>query len=131
MKSRFIKFFIIFIIFIAIAGCGKKRETGNQLFSTSKSVKDTIEAEMKKEEQKKEKSESDKALKDDFQATEDDVKKADEENKENIEKKEAEKVDDKNKKDIDYDLTEMNSDMIYATVFMVVQDPESLSLIHI
>ena len=89
MKNRFIKFFIIFIIFIAIAGCGKKRETGNQLFSTSKSVKDTIEAEMKKEEQKKEKSESDKALKDDFQATEDDVKKVDEENKENIEKKEA------------------------------------------
>lgn len=127
MKSRFIKFFIIFIIFIAIAGCGKKRETGNQLFSTSKSVKDTIEAEMKKEEQKKEKSESDKALKDDFQATEDDVKKAEVENKESNDKKEAEKVDDKNKKDIDYDLTEMNSDMIYATVFMVVQDPESYS----
>ena len=49
MKNRFIKLFIIFIIFIAIAGCGKKRENGNQLFSTSKSVKDTIEAEMKKE----------------------------------------------------------------------------------
>ena len=116
MKNRFIKFFIIFIIFIAIAGCGKKRGNGNQLFSTSKSVKDTIEAEMKKEEQKKEKSESDKALKDDFQATEDDVKKVDEENKESNDKKEPEKVDDKNKKDIDYDLTQMNSDMIYATV---------------
>ena len=53
MKNRFIKFFIIFIIFIAIAGCGKKRETGNQLFSTSKSVKDTIEAEMKNKKRKK------------------------------------------------------------------------------
>lgn len=123
MKKRFIKFFIIFIIFVAIAGCGKKRQTGNQMFSTTKSVKDTIEDEMRKEEQKKENVENEKALKDDFQATEEDVKEISEDK--NEENKKAENVGEENKKDIDYDLTEMNSDMIYATVFMVVQDPES------
>lgn len=123
MKNRFIKFFIIFIIFVVIAGCGKKRQNGNQMFRTTKSVKDTIEEEMKKEEKKKEKAENEKALKNDFQATEEDVKEINEDK--NEEKKKAENVDGENKKDIDYDLTEMNSDMIYATVFMVVQDPES------
>ena len=116
MKNRFIKFFIIFIIFVAIAGCGKKRQNKNQMFSTTKSVKDTIEEEMKKEE-------DEKALKNDFQATEEDVKEINEDK--NEENKKAENVGGENQKDIDYDLTEMNSDMIYATVFMVVQDPES------
>lgn len=123
MKNRFIKFFIIFIIFVAIAGCGKKRQNKNQMFSTTKSVKDTIEEEMKKEEEKKEKAKNEKALKNDFQATEEDVKEINEDK--NEENKKAENVGEENKKDIDYDLTEMNSDMIYATVFMVVQDPES------
>ena len=123
MKNRFIKFFIIFIIFVAIAGCGKKRQNKNQMFSTTKSVKDTIEEEMKKEEKKKEKAENEKALKNDFQATEEDVKEINEDK--NEENKKAENVGGENQKDIDYDLTEMNSDMIYATVFMVVQDPES------
>lgn len=123
MKNRFIKFFIIFIIFVAIAGCGKKRQNKNQMFSTTKSVKDTIEEEMKKEEEKKENAENEKALKNDFQATEEDVKEINEDK--NEENKKAENVGEENQKDIDYDLTEMNSDMIYATVFMVVQDPES------
>lgn len=123
MKNRFIKFFIIFIIFVAIAGCGKKRQNKNQMFSTTKSVKDTIEEEMKKEEEKKEKAENEKALKNDFQATEEDVKEINEDK--NEENKKAENVGGENQKDIDYDLTEMNSDMIYATVFIVVQDPES------
>lgn len=123
MKNRFIKFFIIFIIFVAIAGCGKKRQNKNQMFSTTKSVKDTIEEEMKKEQEKKENAENEKALKNDFQATEEDVKEINEDK--NEENKKAENVGEENKKDIDYDLTEMNSDMIYATVFMVVQDPES------
>lgn len=123
MKNRFIKFFIIFIIFVAIAGCGKKRQIKNQMFSTTKSVKDTIEEEMKKEEEKKENAENEKALKNDFQATEEDVKEINEDK--NEENKKAENVGGENQKDIDYDLTEMNSDMIYATVFMVVQDPES------
>ena len=123
MKNRFIKFFIIFIIFVAIAGCGKKRQNKNQMFSTTKSVKDTIEEEMKKEQEKKENAENEKALKNDFKATEEDVKVINEDK--NEENKEAENVGEENKKDIDYDLTEMNSDMIYATVFMVVQDPES------
>ena len=128
MKNRFIKFFIIFIIFVAIAGCGKKRQNKNQMFSTTKSVKDTIEEEMKKEQEKKEQekkenAENEKALKNDFQATEEDVKEINEDK--NEENKKAENVGGENQKDIDYDLTEMNSDMIYATVFMVVQDPES------
>lgn len=123
MKNRFIKFFIIFIIFVAIAGCGKKRQNKNQMFSTTKSVKDTIEEEMKKEQEKKENAENEKALKNDFQATEEDVKEINEDK--NEENKKAENVGGENQKDIDYDLTEMNSDMIYATVFMVVQDPES------
>lgn len=123
MKNRFIKFFIIFIIFVAIAGCGKKRQNKNQMFSTTKSVKDTIEEEMKKEQEKKENAENEKAIKNDFQATEEDVKEINEDK--NEEKKKAENVGGENQKDIDYDLTEMNSDMIYATVFMVVQDPES------
>ncbi len=125
MKNRFIKFFIIFIIFVAIAGCGKKRQNKNQMFSTTKSVKDTIEEEMKKEQEKKENAENEKALKNDFQATEEDVKEINEDK--NEENKKAENVGEENQKDIDYDLTEMNSDMIYATVFMVVQDPESYS----
>ena len=123
MKNRFIKFFIIFIIFVAIAGCGKKRQNKNQMFSMTKSVKDTIEEEMKKEQEKKENAENEKALKNDFQATEEDVKEINEDKKEK--NKKAENVSGENQKDIDYDLTEMNSDMIYATVFMVVQDPES------
>lgn len=123
MKNRFIKFFIIFIIFVVIAGCGKKRQNKNQMFSTTKSVKDTIEEEMKKEQEKKENAENEKALKNDFQATEEDVKEINEDK--NEENKKAENVGGENQKDIDYDLTEMNSDMIYATVFMVVQDPES------
>ena len=123
MKNRFIKFFIIFIIFVAIAGCGKKRQNKNQMFSTTKSVKDTIEEEMKKEQEKKENAENEKALKNDFQATEEDVKEIYEDK--NEENKKVENVGGENQKDIDYDLTEMNSDMIYATVFMVVQDPES------
>ena len=123
MKNRFIKFFIIFIIFVAIAGCGKKRQNKNQMFSTTKSVKDTIEEEMKKEQEKKENAENEKALKNDFQAIEEDVKEINEDK--NEENKKAENVGGENQKDIDYDLTEMNSDMIYATVFMVVQDPES------
>lgn len=123
MKNRFIKFFIIFIIFVAIAGCGKKRQNKNQMFSTTKSVKDTIEEEMKKEQEKKENAENEKALKNDFQATEEDVKEINEDK--NEENKKAENVGEENQKDIDYDMTEMNSDMIYATVFMVVQDPES------
>lgn len=123
MKNRFIKFFIIFIIFVAIAGCGKKRQNKNQMFSTTKSVKDTIEEEMKKEQEKKENVENEKALKNDFQATEEDVKEINEDK--NEENKKAENVGGENQKDIDYDLTKMNSDMIYATVFMVVQDPES------
>lgn len=123
MKNRFIKFFIIFIIFVAIAGCGKKRQNKNQMFSSTKSVKDTIEEEMKKEQEKKENAENEKALKNDFQATEEDVKEINEDK--NEENKKAENVGGENQKDIDYDLTEMNSDMIYATVFMVVQDPES------
>lgn len=123
MKNRFIKFFIIFIIFVAIAGCGKKRQNKNQMFSTTKSVKDTIEEEMKKEQEKKENAENEKAIKNDFQATEEDVKEINEDK--NEENKKAENEGEENQKDIDYDLTEMNSDMIYATVFMVVQDPES------
>lgn len=123
MKNRFIKFFIIFIIFVAIAGCGKKRQNKNQMFSTTKSVKDTIEEEMKKEQEKKENAENEKAIKNDFQATEEDVKEINEDK--NEENKKAKNVGEENQKDIDYDLTEMNSDMIYATVFMVVQDPES------
>lgn len=123
MKNRFIKFFIIFIIFVAIAGCGKKRQNKNQMFRATKSVKDTIEEEMKKEQEKKENAENEKALKNDFQATEEDVKEINEDK--NEENKKAENVGEENQKDIDYDLTEMNSDMIYATVFMVVQDPES------
>ena len=123
MKNRFIKFFIIFIIFVAIAGCGKKRQNKNQMFSTTKSVKDTIEEEMKKEQEKKENAENEKALKNDFQATEEDVKEINEDK--NEENKKAKNLGGENQTDIDYDLTEMNSDMIYATVFMVVQDPES------
>lgn len=123
MKNRFIKFFIIFIIFVAIAGCGKKRQNKNQMFSTTKSVKDTIEEEMKKEQEKKENVENEKALKNNFQATEEDVKEINEDK--NEENKKAINLGGENQKDIDYDLTEMNSDMIYATVFMVVQDPES------
>lgn len=123
MKNRFIKFFIIFIIFVAIAGCGKKRQNKNQMFSTTKSVKDTIEEEMKKEQEKKENAENEKALKNDFQATEEDVKEINEDK--NEKNKKSKNVGGENQKDIDYDLTEMNSDMIYATVFMVVQDPES------
>ena len=93
------------------------------MFSMTKSVKDTIEEEMKKEQEKKENAENEKALKNDFQATEEDVKEINEDK--NEENKKAENVGGENQKDIDYDLTEMNSDMIYATVFMVVQDPES------
>lgn len=112
---KILKSLLIILVGMVVAiGC--KNTSEPKPISLSKDVKKTIEEEMNKEKEKKEKAD------------------AQENNAINKENNEVDKEENKDssaenstddKKEFDYDLTEMNADMIYATIYMVVSDPES------
>lgn len=111
--KKLLKAFLIILVgmFVAI-GC--KKSSDPKPISLSKDVKKTIEEEMNKEKNKKEN--ADKKAED---------KKQNKEQAPTEETKEENTESSTDGKEFDYDLTEMNADMIYATIYMVVSDPES------
>lgn len=111
--NRLVKVFLVIIVGMVVAiGC--KKSSDPKPISLSKDVKKTIEEEMKKEKEKNKKAEE--------KDEEAQNKEAKTETNETVETKTNSENDEKK---FDYDLTEMNADMIYATIYMVVSDPES------
>ena len=93
------KWLILFVGILLITGC-RDNASSNKKVNNGKSVNDVLEKQTKAEEQKEQTEEKDK-------------KKESTDTSENTETE-----------DVDYDLTEMNSDMVYATVYQMMMEPE-------
>ena len=93
------KWLILFVGILLITGC-RDNASSNKKVNNGKSVNDVLEKQTKAEEQKEQTEEKDK-------------KKESADTSENV-----------GTEDVDYDLTEMNSDMVYATVYQMMVEPE-------
>ena len=93
------KWLILFVGILLITGC-RDNASSNKKVNNGKSVNDVLEKQTKAEEQKEQTEEKDK-------------KKESTDTSENT-----------GTEDVDYDLTEMNSDMVYATVYQMMMEPE-------
>nr|WP_243872391.1 hypothetical protein [Coprococcus comes] len=89
----------MFVGILLITGC-RDNASSNKKVNNGKSVNDVLEKQTKAEEQKEQTEEKDK-------------KKESTDTSENT-----------GTEDVDYDLTEMNSDMVYATVYQMMMEPE-------
>ena len=95
-----------------ISGCGKQADNGKGI-NSGKTVDKVIESQVKKEEQKKTE-----------ESTKEDTQKNDQQNTDTQEPESVQGSVNAPEASVDVDLSVMDSDMIYATVYQMMSDPE-------
>ena len=101
------KCMILFLCILLITGCGKKNGKGEKGVSNTNSVEKTVEDQIKIVEQDSE-----------TETTETEA------SPDEIDLKETAKDTTEAEKTVDYDLTKMESDMVYATVYQMMVAPD-------
>ncbi len=97
---------------VLISGCGKQTDNGKGI-NNEKTVDKVIESQVKKEEQKKTE-----------ESTKEDTQKNDQQNTDTQTPESVQGSVDAPEASVDVDLSVMDSDMIYATVYQMMSDPE-------
>ena len=97
---------------VLISGCGKQTDNGKGI-NNGKTVDKVIEIQVKKEEQKKTE-----------ESTKEDTQKNDQQNTDTQTPESVQGSVNAPEASVDVDLSVMDSDMIYATVYQMVSDPE-------
>lgn len=97
---------------VLISGCGKQTDNGKGI-NNGKTVDKVIESQVKKEEQKKTE-----------ESTKEDTQKNDQQNTDTQEPESVQGSVNAPEASVDVDLSVMDSDMIYATVYQMMSDPE-------
>lgn len=97
---------------VLISGCGKQTDNGKGI-NNGKTVDKVIESQVKKEEQKKTE-----------ESTKEDTQKNDQQNTDTREPESVQGSVNAPEASVDVDLSVMDSDMIYATVYQMMSDPK-------
>ena len=97
---------------VLISGCGKQADNGKGI-NNGKTVDKVIESQVKKEEQKKTE-----------ESTKEDTQKNDQQNTDTQTPESVQGTVNAPEAAVDVDLSVMDSDMIYATVYQMMSDPE-------
>ena len=97
---------------VLISGCGKRADNGKGI-NSGKTVDKVIESQVKKEEQKKTE-----------ESTKEDTQKNDQQNTDTQTPERVQGTVNAPEAAVDVDLSVMDSDMIYATVYQMMSDPE-------
>ena len=97
---------------VLISGCGKQSDNGKGI-NNGKTVDKVIESQVKKEEQKKTE-----------ESTKEDTQKNDQQNTDTQTSESVQGSVNAPEASVDVDLSVMDSDMIYATVYQMMSDPE-------
>ena len=97
---------------VLISGCGKQTDNG-KVINNGKTVDKVIESQVKKEEQKKTE-----------ESTKEDTQKNDQQNTDTQTSESVQGSVNAPEAAVDVDLSVMDSDMIYATVYQMMSDPE-------
>ena len=97
---------------VLISGCGKQTDNGKGI-NNGKTVDKVIESQVKKEEQKKTE-----------ESTKEDTQKNDQQNTDTQTPESVQGTVNAPEAAVDVDLSVMDSDMIYATVYQMMSDPE-------
>lgn len=97
---------------VLISGCGKQTDNGKGI-NNGKTVDKVIESQVKKEEQKKTE-----------ESTKEDTQKNDQQNTDTQTPESVQGSVNAPETSVDVDLSVMDSDMIYATVYQMMSDPE-------
>ena len=97
---------------VLISGCGKQTDNGKGI-NNGKTVDKVIESQVKKEEQKKTE-----------ESTKEDTQKNDQQNTDTQTTENVQGSVNAPEAAVDVDLSVMDSDMIYATVYQMISDPE-------
>lgn len=97
---------------VLISGCGKQTDNGKGI-NNGKTVDKVIESQVKKEEQKKTE-----------ESTKEDTQKNDQQNTDTQTSESVQGSVNAPEASVDVDLSVMDSDMIYATVYQMMSDPE-------
>lgn len=97
---------------VLISGCGKQTDNGKGI-NNGKTVDKVIESQVKKEEQKKTE-----------ESTKEDTQKDDQQNTDTQTPESVQGSVNAPEASVDVDLSVMDSDMIYATVYQMMSDPE-------
>ena len=97
---------------VLISGCGKRADNGKGI-NSGKTVDKVIESQVKKEEQKKTE-----------ESTKEDTQKNDQQNTDTQTSESVQGTVNAPEAAVDVDLSVMDSDMIYATVYQMMSDPE-------
>ena len=97
---------------VLISGCGKQTDNGKGI-NNGKTVDKVIESQVKKEEQKKTE-----------ESTKEDTQKNDQQNTDTQMPESVQESVNAPEASVDVDLSVMDSDMIYATVYQMMSDPE-------
>ena len=97
---------------VLISGCGKQTDNGKGI-NNGKTVDKVIESQVKKEEQKKTE-----------ESTKEDIRKNDQQNTDTQTPESVQGSVNAPEASVDVDLSVMDSDMIYATVYQMMSDPE-------
>lgn len=97
---------------VLISGCGKRADNGKGI-NSGETVDKVIESQVKKEEQKKTE-----------ESTKEDTQKNDQQNTDTQEPESVQGSVNAPEASVDVDLSVMDSDMIYATVYQMMSDPE-------
>lgn len=97
---------------VLISGCGKRADNGKGI-NSGETVDKVIESQVKKEEQKKTE-----------ESTKEDTQKNDQQNTDTREPESVQGSVNAPEASVDVDLSVMDSDMIYATVYQMMSDPE-------
>lgn len=97
---------------VLISGCGKQADNGKGI-NSGKTVDKVIESQVKKEEQKKTE-----------ESTKEDTQKNDQQNTDTRTSESVQGSVNAPEASVDVDLSVMDSDMIYATVYQMMSDPE-------
>ena len=115
--KNFKKYIVLLLCMLLIAGCGNQKGTAGKGISNTNSVDKVINDQIANEDGKAATTESEEASSD--------VESSKDMEAEDVEgtRKEAEDTG-KTEGSVDYDLTEMGSDMIYATVYQMMVTPE-------
>ena len=111
MKRTGIEIWLLAAV-VLISGCGKRADNGKGI-NSGETVDKVIESQVKKEEQKKKE-----------EATKEDTQKNDQQNTDTQTPESVQGTVNAPEAAVDVDLSVMDSDMIYATVYQMMSDPE-------
>lgn len=111
MKRTGIEIWLLAAV-VLISGCGKQTDNGKGI-NNGKTVDKVIESQIKKEEQKKTE-----------ESTKEDTQKNDQQNTDTQTPESVQGSVNAPEASVDVDLSVMDSDMIYATVYQMMSDPE-------